>query len=199
MMKWIFTVMIAVSVLFGVLNDRIGDVSNAALEGGSTAVTLVITLTGAICLWSGIMKVAEDSGLTGLIARLFFPLTRRLFPGLKKGSKAMRAICMNMTANLLGLGNAATPLGLEAMRCLKEENKNSGTASNHMVTFVVLNTASIQLIPTTVSMLRLNHGAANPLDILPAVLFTSVISLAAGLVTAKLLGRVWCRERTQSM
>ena len=80
MMKWIFTAMIAVSVLFGVLNDRIGDVSNAALEGGSTAVTLVITLTGAICLWSGIMKVAEDSGLTGLIARLFFPLTRRLFP-----------------------------------------------------------------------------------------------------------------------
>ena len=199
MMKWIFTVIIAVSALFGILNGRIGDVSNAALEGGGTAVTLVITLTGAICLWSGIMKVAEDSGLTGLTARLLSPLTRRLFPGLKKGSKAMHAICMNMTANLLGLGNAATPLGLEAMRCLKEENQNSRTASDHMVTFVVLNTASIQLVPTTISMLRLNHGAANPLDILPAVLFTSVISLAVGLVTSGLLGRIRRRTRNQNV
>lgn len=188
-MKWIFTVMIAVSVLFGALNNRIGAVSNAAIEGGNTAVTLILTLTGSLCLWSGVMKVAEASGLTEIIAKILSPLTRRLFPGVKKGSETLRAISMNITANLLGLGNAATPLGIAAMRHLAEENGKSKTASNNMVTFVVLNTASIQLIPTTVSALRLSHGAADPLDILPATLLASVISLGVGLLFAKLLGR----------
>lgn len=188
MMKWIFTCMIAVSALFGALNGRIGEVSNAVIQGSGDAVTLVISLTGAMCLWSGVMKVAEEAGLTKTVARLLSPVTKRLFHGLAADSRAMHAICMNITANLLGLGNAATPLGLEAMRCLAEEEHTNGTASNNMVTFVVLNTASIQLIPTTISVLRLNHGAANPMDILPAVLLTSFTALCVGLFLAKLLG-----------
>lgn len=190
MMKWIFTIMIAVSVLFGCLNGRINEVSNAALEGGSTAVTLVLSLTGALCLWSGVMKVAEEAKITDWIAQLLSPITRRIFPGLAKGSAALRAISMNITANLLGLGNAATPFGLEAMRCLQKNSPDGKTATDHMITFVVLNTASVQLIPTTVSVLRLNHGAAAPLDILPAVLLTSAVSLATALVTARLLSKI---------
>lgn len=189
MMKWIFTAMIAVSVSFGAFSGRIGAVSNAAIEGGNAAVTLILSLTGSLCLWSGVMQVAEDAGLTEIIAKILSPLTRRLFPGLKKGSETLRAISMNITANLLGLGNAATPLGIAAMRHLAEENGGNQTASDNMVTFVVLNTASIQLIPTTISALRLSHGAANPLDILPATLLTSVISLMVGLLFARLFRR----------
>ncbi|MBQ4152823.1 MAG: spore maturation protein A [Oscillospiraceae bacterium] len=190
MMNWIFAVIILLSVLIGGLNGRIGDVSNAAIEGGSTAVNLVLSLTGSLCLWSGVMKIAEASGLTKIIAKLLSPFTRFLFPGLPKSSAAHSAIAMNVTANLLGLGNAATPLGLQAMRLLSEENTTPATASNHMVTFVVLNTASIQLIPATVSALRLSHGAVSPMDILPATLITSVLSLAVGLIFAKLLQRL---------
>lgn len=190
MMKWIFACMIAVSTLFGALNGRIGEVSNAAVQGCGDAVTLVLSLMGSMCLWSGVMRVADEAGLTQRVARLLSPITKRLFRGLAADSKAMKAISMNITANLLGLGNAATPLGLEAMRCLAEEENCRGTASNNMVTFVVLNTASIQLIPTTISVLRLNHGAANPMDILPAVLLSSATALVTALLLAKILERL---------
>ncbi len=189
MMKWIFTGMILISTLFAALNGRISEVSNAIIEGGGSAVTLVISLAGGLCLWSGVMKVAEAAGLTQIVARLLSPITKRLFRGLSADSKAMQAICMNITANLLGLGNAATPLGLEAMRRLAEEEATGTTAGNNMILFVVLNTASIQLIPTTISVLRLNHGAANPMDILPAVLLTSFTALCVGLLFAKLINR----------
>ena len=135
------------------------------------------------------MRVAEKSGLTEVIRRLLSPVTKLLFRG-KTHARAMRAICMNMTANLLGLGNAATPLGITAMKELNRENPEPGTASADMVTFVVLNTASIQLIPTTIAALRLSHGAAFPMDILPAVLVSSLLSVSSALLMAKVLGRI---------
>lgn len=189
MMKWIFVCMIVVSTLFGALNGRIGDVSNALIQGSGNAVTLVISLMGAMCLWSGVMKVADEAGLTNMVAKLLSPITKRLFKGLDTDSPAMKAISMNITANLLGLGNAATPLGIEAMRRMAEDENIKDTASNNMITFVVLNTASIQLIPTTISVLRLNHGAAAPMDILPAILLSSVVSLSFGVMMSKVLGR----------
>ncbi|MDD6236431.1 MAG: nucleoside recognition domain-containing protein [Clostridiales bacterium] len=188
MMKWIFACMIIISTLFGALNGRIGDVSNALIQGSGNAVTLVISLMGAMCLWSGVMKVADEAGLTDMVAKLLSPITKRLFRGLDTDSPAMKAISMNITANLLGLGNAATPLGIEAMRRMAEDENIKDTASNNMVTFVVLNTASIQLIPTTISVLRLNHGAAAPMDILPAILLSSVVSLSFGVMISKILG-----------
>ncbi|MCI8497188.1 MAG: spore maturation protein A [Clostridiales bacterium] len=193
MLNWIWAGLVIVSVLFALFSGNMAGVSNAVFNGAGNAVQLVITLTGVICLWSGIMRIAERAGITRLLSRLLSPLLRLLFPGLDIKGKAAGAICMNMTANLLGLGNAATPLGLTAMRELQKNNLRPDTASNHMVTFVVLNTASLQLIPTTVAAIRGNLGAASPMDILPAVWMASASSLIVALIAARVLqGRKSC-------
>ena len=137
-----------------------------------------------MCMWGGLMRIAEKSGLTELLAHGFKPVLKPLFKGLDMNGRAFHAICMNITANLLGLGNAATPLGLEAMRRLEQEEHTGDTTSRNMVIFVVLNTASITLIPTTAASLRLKHGSAAPMEILPCVLITSACALAVGLITA---------------
>ncbi len=190
MMSFVFLGMIFLSVVFGFLTGRIGEVSNAALDGGMQAVTLCLKLIGAMCLWSGVMKVAEHSGLTKRLAKALSPLLRLLFKGVRPGSKAAQAISMNMIANFLGLGNAATPLGIAAMRELSKDSPEPGIASNDMVTFVVLNTASIQLIPTTIATLRLAHGSAAPMEIMPAVWLCSLLSVTVGIVMAKILSNM---------
>ena len=190
MMSFVFLGMIFLSVVFGFLTGRIGEVSNAALDGGMQAVTLCLKLIGAMCLWSGAMKVAEHSGLTKRLAKALSPLLRLLFKGVRPGSKAAQAISMNMIANLLGLGNAATPLGIAAMRELSKDSPEPAIASNDMVTFVVLNTASIQLIPTTIATLRLAHGSAAPMEIMPAVWLCSLLSVTVGIVMAKILSNM---------
>ncbi len=182
---WIF--IMAISILAGMLTGRIEEVNNALLGGGSAAISLCLSLGGAMCLWGGLMRVAEKAGLTERLSRLMAPLMRLLFPGLPPRGAACRAILMNMAANMLGLGNAATPLGLKAMQELQQENPRPDTASRHMVVFVVLNTASIQLLPTTVATLRLEAGAANPMAILPAVWMTSLGSAMVAVLLAKLL------------
>ena len=187
MMTWIFSGMILLSVVLGIANGRIGEVSAAALNESGKAITLVIGLAGVMCLWSGLMNVAEKSGLTQKFSRFFSPVLRLLFRGLDPDSRAAKAISMNVAANLLGLGNAATPLGIAAMRELELLNPTPSVASNYMITFVVLNTASLQLIPTTTAALRLQAGAAAPFDILPSVWVTSICSVISVLVMAKLL------------
>ncbi|HJB25607.1 MAG TPA: spore maturation protein A [Firmicutes bacterium] len=189
MMSYVFLGMVFLSVVFGFLTGRMGEVSNAALDGGMQAVTLSIKLMGAMCLWSGVMKIAERSGLTKKLAKLLSPILKLLFRGIKPDSKAAQAISMNMIANFLGLGNAATPLGISAMKELSKVSLETGTASNHMVTFVVLNTASIQLIPTTIATLRLAHGSAAPMEILPAVWLCSALSVTVGIFMAKVLAK----------
>lgn len=195
MMTWIFSGMILLSAVLGAMNGRISQVSAAALTESGKAITLVIGLAGVMCLWSGLMKVAERSGLTQRFSRMFSPLLRLLFPGLDARGPAAKAISMNVAANLLGLGNAATPLGIAAMRELEELNPNPTVASNHMVTFVVLNTASLQLIPTTTAALRLQAGAAAPFDILPAVWVTTACAVVSVLVMSRLLARRGGRGR----
>lgn len=193
MMKWIFTILILLSVLFGALNGRIGAVSSAAISECSNAIQLALTLAGSICLWNGLMRVALKSGLTEKIAAFLSPLTTRIFRGMGKASYAMQLITMNMTANLLGLGNAATPLGLSAMTELAKDTPAGlqGTANDNMLLFVVLNTASIQLVPTTIAVLRLKYGSDNPMDIIPAVLIASLASVTVALSLAKLLNRLF--------
>ena len=144
-------------------------------------------LTGMLCLWSGLMEIARRCRLTEALARLLHPLTRWLFPTVPQGSPAMQAICMNLSANLLGLGNAATPLGLAAMRELQKLNPHKDSASNAMVTFVAMNTASLQLIPTACAVLRQQAGSAAPMEILPAVWLTGLSSLAVVLLLDRLL------------
>lgn len=185
-MTWIFGGMILLSVIFGIMNGKIAQVSTAALEESGRTVTLIISLAGIMCLWSGLMNVADKSGLTQKISRLFSPVLSLLFRGIKPDSPAAKAISMNITANLLGLGNAATPLGIAAMRELEATNQNPSIASNDMITFVVLNTASLQLIPTTTAALRMQAGSASPFDILPAVWAASLASVVVAVLLSVL-------------
>lgn len=187
MMNAVLVGMLIFSVVCAAFGGNMEALSAAALSGCGEAVTLVISLTGMLCLWCGLMKIAQQCRLTEAVARLFRPLTRLLFPELPAGSPALQAICMNLSANLLGLGNAATPLGLAAMQELQKLNRQKDTASNAMVTFVVLNTASLQLIPTTCAVLRQQAGSAAPMEILPEVWLSSVASAAAALTLARLL------------
>lgn len=187
MMNGILTALLIFSVVTAAFTGRMEALSAAALSGCGEAVSLVIALTGMLCLWSGLMEIARRCRLTEALARLLRPLTRWLFPTVPQGSPAMQAICMNLSANLLGLGNAATPLGLAAMGELQKLNPHKDSASNAMVTFVAMNTASLQLIPTTCAALRQQAGSAAPMEILPAVWLTGLSSLAVVLLLDRLL------------
>lgn len=190
MMKWIFALLIIISVIAGILTQNVEKVSNAVLNEGVNAVELIIFMMGGMCVWGGIMRIADKSKLTDKLCKLFKPIARVIFKGLDLNGRAFKAICMNITANLLGLGNAATPLGMEAMKRLEQEEKTTDTASDNMVVFTVVNTASITLIPTTVASLRLKHGSENPMDILGGVLLTSFISLIVSVTVALLINRI---------
>ena len=188
MMKWIFSGLILLSVAVGFARGDAASVSNAVVSSCSEAVALCITLCGMICLWSGIMRVAQSSGLTGIVADLLSPILRRLFRGISPKGEAMQYIILNITANLLGLGNASTPFGIAAMKALEKEERSGERATDNMILFVVLNTASLQLIPTTVAALRLQHGSAAPMEILPAVWLVSLINAALTVTAAKIMG-----------
>jgi spore maturation protein A len=189
MMNWIWAILIALSVVCGIMNGRIAEVSKAALSGSGEAVTLFIMLLGVICLWNGIMKIADSAGLTKSLGKLLSPILRLLFPKINPKGEGAKAISMNIAANLMGLGNAATPLGLAAMKELEKQAPKKGVATNAMVTFVVLNTASLQIIPTTIAVLRSGTGSKSPFEIMPAIWVTSIISLIAALSVNFFLAR----------
>ena len=146
-------------------------------------------MAGIMCLWAGIMKIAEESGLTAIFAKIFSPLLRPLFPTLKKASHAFKNITMNISANLLGLGNAATPFGLKAMEDLHTLNDRKNIASNEMVIFVVMNTASLQILPTTLATLRQSYGSTAPFEVVVPIWISSICSLAVGLIIALTLNK----------
>lgn len=179
---------VGVSVLFGLLGGTLDAVSAAALSGAGSAVTLCLSMAGVVCLWTGVMEVMERSGLAGKLALLFRPLLRRFLPQASRDGETLSAVSANVSANLLGLGNAATPLGLKAVT--RMARGTGGVASDELCLLVVLNTASIQLIPATVASLRAAAGCETPFDILPAVWLTSLLALAAGLGMAALLRRL---------
>ena len=179
---------VGVSVLFGLLGGTLDAVSAAALSGAASAVTLCLSMAGALCLWTGVMEVMERSGLAAKLARLFRPPLRRFLPQASRDTETLAAVSANVSANLLGLGNAATPLGLKAASRMAKGT--GGVASDELCLLVVLNTASIQLIPATVASLRAAAGCETPFDILPAVWLPSLLALAAGLGMASLLRRL---------
>lgn len=192
-MAWVWSGMVILSLIFGLLTGNLDAVSAAALEGAGSAVKLGISMAGVLCLWSGVMEVMNASGLSAGLARAFRPLLRRLLPEAAQDPETLAAVSANVSANLLGLGNAATPLGIQAAR--RMARGCGGIASGELCTLVVLNTASIQLIPATVGSLRAAMGSAAPFDILPAVWLTSILSVAAGLGAAKLLSLLSDRRR----
>lgn len=187
MMKYVFGGLIVLSVIIGFIRGDAAAVSDAAISSCADAVTLCLTLCGIICLWSGIMRIAQASGLTQIIAKVLSPLLKKLFKGISSGGKAMQYIVLNITANLLGLGNASTPFGIAAVKALEEEEKPSVYASDNMILFVVLNTASLQLIPTTAAAMRLKAGSAAPMEILPAVWAVSAANVILTVTAAKIM------------
>lgn len=187
-MAYVWGIMAVASLLCGAAGGRMAAVSAAALEGAQAAAQLCISLAGVLCLWSGFMELLKRCGLEQKLSRLFRPLLQRLLPQAAQDEETLAAVSGNLSANLLGLGNAATPLGIRAARRMALDT--DGVASNELCRLVVLNTASVQLLPTTVAAVRASCGAAAPFSILPAVWGSSLLSVTAGLLTARLLERV---------
>lgn len=186
MLNFIWAFMMIIAFVSAIFAGKMELLSDSVIKGAGSAVELLISVTGIICFWSGMMEIADRSGITRGIAKLFSPVLSKLFKRVPKESYAMRYISLNISANLLGLGNAATPFGLSAMKELKKINNNKNEASDDMLLFVVLNTASIQLMPTTLCAYRSNYGSTAPFEIIPAVWLTSVVALLVGITVAKL-------------
>jgi len=185
MMDWIWVGLVVLSLVFGLVNGRLEAVSASALEGAEAAVQLCLSLCPAICLWSGVLKLLETGGLSAALGKLLRRPLTRLYPEARQDSALLAALAENMSANLLGLGNAATPAGIRAARGLARGE----TATDSLCRLTVLNSASLQLLPATVCALRASLGAARPLEILPAVWLSSLCSAAAGLGVERLLRR----------
>lgn len=185
--------MVILSLVFGILTGNMEAVSAAAMEGAQSAVTLCVSIAGIICLWTGVMEVMKACGISKKLATLFAPLLKRLMPNASQDEETMAAVTGNFSANLLGLGNAATPLGIQAAR--RMARGCGGVASHELCLLVVMNTASIQLFPATIAAVRTACGASAPLDILPAVWITSFCSVTAGLIAAQLFSKFATKEK----
>ena len=188
-MSWIFTGIVGISLLAAVLLGNGSALAAAIPQGAQAGVTLVISLAGSICLWTGVGKLMESVGFTGFLAKLIRPILCKVFPSAKTDRHLASSLSANICANFLGLGNAATPMGIQAAQRLAVNA--DGVASNELCRLIVLNTASIQLIPATVAAVRVSLGCQTPFDILPAVWITSLCSAGLGLITAWLLGKLW--------
>ena len=191
-MSWIFTGIVLLSVIFAAVSGRGAELAAAVPQGAQAGITLAISIAGSICLWSGVGKLMEATGVTGILSKLLAPLLKRLFPGTKKDPALSGDLSANICANFLGLGNAATPMGIRATRRMLDPDR-PGLATDEMCRLIVLNTASIQLIPANVAAVRVGLGCQTPFDILPAVWITSLCSAGMGLMAAWLLGKVWKR------
>lgn len=189
-MNYLLPVMVVFSLFCAIATGKISELSGAIVNGGTDAISLAIKLTGVICLWNGLTSIAQKSGITALICKFLSPVLKLIFPKLKD-RKAKEAISMNIIANFLGLGNAATPLGLEAMKRLQKINPTPEKATNDMVRFVVINSAAIHLVPTTIALLRSEYGSSAPMEILTPALTTSLIALTFGLFMTNIFKKVF--------
>lgn len=194
MLNYIWMGLLFIGFIAGIINGRIDQVTKAAMDSAQTAVTVCIGLLGVMCLWTGLMKIAEKSGLVTIIGRAVRPVMLFLFPGIPKDHPALGAIVMNLVANFLGLGNAATPLGIKAMNELQTLNKEKKTATDSMCMFLVLNTAAIQLIPANIIALRSAEGSKKPAEIMICIWIASICATIMGVIAAKLLSKVWEKE-----
>ena len=186
-MTWIWTLLTGGGILCALLLGRGSELAAAIPRGTQEGVTLALSLGGSLCLWSGVGRLMEAVGITGMLSRLLRPFLHRVFPESKQDPLLAQSLSGNICANFLGLGNAATPMGMDAARRLRQGD----TASHSLCRLIVLNTASIQLIPANVAAVRSGLGCQTPFDILPAVWLTSICSAGLGLAMAVLLGKVW--------
>mgnify|MGYP000197135816 FL=1 len=182
MVNIIWAGLILIAIIYSLLTGKIDTINSGILTHATSGVNLILEMMPLIVLWTGIMKIAEKSGLLQVFARALNPILRRLFPSLPKNHLALGYIASNIGANMLGLGSAATPFGLKAMDELQKDNPKKDTATEAMITFLVLNTGGVTLIPTTVIALRLMHGSANPTEIIITSILATAVSSASGLI-----------------
>ncbi len=187
MLNVIWPIFIIISFIYAFLVGRVDDVNQSIFDSAASAVELSITFLGTICLWNGVMKIVQETSLIEKLTKLLRPIMKCLFPNLKDKDTANKEISMNLIANILGLGNAATPLGLKAMKTMQKENEKKDTLSNSMAMFIVLNTASLQLVPTTVIAIRSSLGSENPSSIILPIWIVSIITVVTGVCITKIL------------
>ncbi len=189
MLNLVWAGLLVVGVAVALARGNADLITETAMTAADGAIQILISLLGVMVLWLGLSRIAEDAGLVQSLARVVQPLLRRLFPGIPKDHPAMGAITMNISANMLGLGSAATPFGLKAMQHLQELNPKKDTASDAMVTFLVLNTSGVTLVPAVIIGLRAQHGSANPAEIMVPILLATLCSTAVGLMVDALVRR----------
>ena len=190
-MNYIFFTLIAISIIVGIFNNTLNEVVNAMLSACNTAVKISFSLIGIMAFWLGIMRLAEKSGLVHILAKLLTPIAIILFKDVKKDSPVVGDITMSVTANALGLTNAATPIGLKVMKELQEDNKNKDTATDSMCMFLGMNTAGFQIIPATVIAVLVGVGAKNPSEIILPTLIVTTISFLVAIITALIFRKIW--------
>ncbi len=193
MINYIWGFFIVVGVLFSIINGS-GSITNSMLLSGSKAIDMILGIVPLMCLWLGTMKIAEASGLLDIISNKLSKVVKILFPEIPEGDKAIGYISSNVVMNMLGLGNAATPFGLKAMSELKRLNNNSDVASRSMITFLVINTASVTIVPTTVISLRLANGSINPTEIVPVTIITTFLSTFLAILLDRLFYFIWRKK-----
>ncbi len=187
MLNIIWPAFIIISIIYAILMGNIENVSNGIFDSAKSAVELTITFFGTICLWNGVMEIAKKTTLMNKLTRLLKPFINFLFPEIRNNQKAHQEISMNVVANLLGLGNAATPLGLKAMKTMQQENEKKDTLTNSMAMFIVINTAAMQLIPTNVIAIRSSLGSSSPSGIIMQVWIATIVAAAVGITATKIL------------
>lgn len=194
MINYIFGVFIIVGIVYGFIMGNSSVINDSLLSSGGVAIEMIIKMIPLLCLWLGVMKIAEKSGLLLKVSSFFSRILHPLFPELKKGGEAISYIASNIVMNMLGLGNAATPFGLKAFECMQKDNPKKDTATRSMTTFLVINTASVTIIPTTVISFRILNKSVNPTDIVGACLIATVLSCLFGIVMDRVFYFLW-RDR----
>lgn len=189
MVNKIWGVLIISGILFCIFTNNIDVINKEILEGTKTSLDMILKIFPVMALWLGIMNIAKEAGILNKLAYLFTPILKKIFPEIPKNHEAFSFISSNMIANIFGLGSAATPFGLKAMKSLQDLNQDRSVASRSMITFLVLNTSGLTLIPTTVLSLRMMYGSKNPSEIVICCIIATLISLVAGLIFDKFLNR----------
>ena len=190
MINYLWGIFIILGIIFSIINGN-NNITNSMLSSGSRGIDMILSIVPLMCLWLGTMKIAESSGLLDIISKKLSKIVKVLFPEIPEGDKAIGYISSNIVMNMLGLGNAATPFGIKAMEKLKELNQNKDVASRSMITFLVINTSSVTIIPTTVISLRLLHGSIDASEIIPVTILTTFISTFIALILDRIFYLVW--------
>ena len=197
MLNSFWPICIIISIGFAIVTGNIDKINNSIFESADTAVNLTITLLGTMTLWSGVMEIAINTSIINKIQKLLKPIMSFLFPKMKNSDKEYKEICMNIIANLLGLGNAATPLGLKAMKSMQEKNDNKDTLTDEMAMLIVLNTASLQIIPTTVIAIRSSLGSNEPTKIIVPVWIATICAAITAIIATKIFTKLEKKRRVK--